>query len=86
LVLAVSLFLSAKVENVWEEDSRQEVKKALQWIEFVDRDVQPNYVAQRGVDMKKVPTNGMNTEEIIALSVICTVNALSVVGMLAEFM
>lgn len=48
------------------------------WIEFVDRDVQPNYVAQRGVDMKKVPTHGINTEEMIDLSIQVTVGAASI--------
>ncbi|CAJ1932687.1 unnamed protein product [Cylindrotheca closterium] len=76
----VSMFLSAKVEKVTKDG--KEVETPIQWIEFVDRDVQPNYVAQRGVDMKKVPTHGMNADEIIALSVFCTVQAVTIAGMI----
>lgn len=66
------------------KEGNKEEKKVLQWIEFVDRDVQPNYEAQRGVDMKKVPRHGMNTEEMINLSIDLTVRAIGVAVTIAE--
>ncbi|KAL3932525.1 MAG: hypothetical protein SGBAC_010811 [Bacillariaceae sp.] len=77
----VSVFLSAKVEEVYEEPP-----KAILWIEFVDREIQPNYVAQRGVDMKKVPRHGINPEELISLSLEYTATAVTIGFTIAESM
>ena len=66
------------------QDGKHEEPTVLLWIEFVDRDVQPNYIAQRGVDMKKVPTYGMNSEEMVALAIQGTVTAVVLGIELAE--
>lgn len=80
--LAVSVFLSAKVETI--SEGRREEPKALLWIEFVDREVQPNYSAQRGVDMKEVPRHGINTEEMITMSIECAAKAAEIGFLIAE--
>ena len=57
------MFLCGKREIVGEESQ----PKSFFWIEFVDRNLQPNYKAQRGVDAKKLPPEGISKEEVIEL-------------------
>lgn len=64
---AVSIFLSAKKEKVTQNN--EEVEKIFFWLEFVDRDLQPTYVAQRGIDMQKIPPEGISAEEVVDLVV-----------------
>ncbi|CAB9523408.1 expressed unknown protein [Seminavis robusta] len=59
----VSVYLSGKKETSLEEGA-----KSFFWVEFVDRVAQPNYVAQRGIDMKKLPTEGFSKEEALLAS------------------
>ena len=55
----VSIYLAAKRETSVTGDV-----KAFYWVEFVDREALPNYVSQRGVDVRHLPTHGMSKEEI----------------------
>ncbi|CAB9519222.1 expressed unknown protein [Seminavis robusta] len=59
----VSVYLSGKTEASLEGGA-----KSFFWVEFVDRVAQPNYVAQRGIDMKKLPTKGFSKEEALLAS------------------
>lgn len=78
----VSVFLSAKVETITEGEAQKD--KLLLWMEFVDRQIQPNYMAQRGVDMKKVPQHGISSEEFITMAVATTIQAASIALMVLE--
>lgn len=75
---SVALFLAVKQESVAAEESdgeSREVVKPFMWVEFVDRDVQPNYIAQRGIDVHKIPHTGTSArrEAIKATKAICGV-------------
>ncbi|CAB9520957.1 expressed unknown protein [Seminavis robusta] len=62
----VSLFLSVLEEDV--NENGQQVKKPFMWVEFVDREMQPNYTAQRGIEMTKLPYTGMTNTEAAFLA------------------
>lgn len=63
-LLSVSVFLCAKTEQISDNSD----KATLYWLEFVDRDDQPNYQAQRGFNMKKIPPGPMSKKEMAALA------------------
>ena len=62
----ISVYLSAK-----REPGDNGGNQSFYWMEFVDRDLQPNYRAQRGMDMKAIPPGAMTKAEManIAMSV-----------------
>lgn len=56
------MYLSVKKEIV----NKEEV--CYFWLEFVDRAVQPNYQAQRGIDMKEIPPGAMTKTELAIMA------------------
>lgn len=50
------------------------------WIEYVDRALQPNYVAQHGIQMQRLPNKGMSKEELLK-SATTTAASLAALGM-----
>mmetsp|Transcript_37475 Transcript_37475/g.77728 ORF Transcript_37475/g.77728 Transcript_37475/m.77728 type:complete len:393 (-) Transcript_37475:72-1250(-) len=61
----VGVFFSAKTET----DLQGQEETTIYWLEFVDRDLQPNYLAQRGIDVQKFPSEGISAEEIKELAI-----------------
>lgn len=69
----MAVFFSAKEEQVTKKNETK--TKTFFWLEFVDRDVQPNYVAQRGIDVQKFPSEGISVEELVEMAISGTVMA-----------
>ena len=59
----VAVFLSYKTEPGG-------AGKELFWIEFVDRELQPNYIAQHGIEMERLPAKGMSKEEMLTAATV----------------
>eukprot|EP00977_Amphora_coffeiformis_P024563 scaffold16229_cov130-Amphora_coffeaeformis.AAC.1 len=62
----VSVFLCAKEEKPNAENPEA---KTVHWIEFVDRVKQPNYEAQRGINMQKIPPGAATKSDLTAVVV-----------------
>lgn len=72
--LIVGVFFSAKEEEVESDGSNNtSLTKQFFWLEFVDRDIQPDYYAQRGIDVQKFPSEGISSEEMVELAIAGTV-------------
>lgn len=54
------------------------------WMEFVDRQQQPNYKAQRGIDMKTIPRHGITSDEMVEGAIAVAATAFSITMTILE--